>query len=250
MFENDGYRSYPLDGSILIRMYILKSCHSLFVHNEKETMTLWVQPIFGDLIEVPFSPPTPLMSWRPIYQFLHAKQCPDRKLHELRLFHNGSPDLSTVSDGELLHLVVTEPIAERWKAEHSVTQKEHDSILFHHSTLSWYDARWGDPYNDPKVQYRTSLTIYIVVREIKDISMDFTINPEYFHELYGNKEKKRDMVWYSSLREACYAFRKELHDSHSEEVMTERTCEHLIQLWNVYHGSNQHLIDNGRYYDY
>lgn len=209
-------------------------------------MTLWIQPIFGDLINIPFS--YPIESWRAVYHYLHIRQCPDKKIHQLRLFYNGSSDLSTVQEGSILHLVITEPMVEQWVSEYSLNSKENDNIIFHHSTLSWYDARWGDPYEDKKIQYRTSLMIHILVREIKGNPLEFTINPNYFNKLYGNKDKKINTVWYSSLHKACDEFRNESNGV--EEVITEKTCEHLIHLWNLYHGTNQHLVDQGRYYDY
>lgn len=214
-------------------------------------MTLWIQLIFGDPIETPFTPP--LKSWRPVYQFLHSRLCPDKKIHQLRLYYEESTDLTHVPDGALLHLIVSEPMVERWISEYSLPSKTNHPIQFHQSTLAWYDARWGDPYEDKKIQYRTSLTIHIVKKEVKETKgnyCEFTINPEYFREMYGDKESQQNEIWYPTLREACYAFRKDLHEKNSEETMTEKTCEHLIHLWEIYHGTNQHLVDQGRYYDY
>lgn len=214
-------------------------------------MTLWIQLLFGDPIETPFTPP--LKSWRPIYQFLHNRMYPDKKIHQLRLYYEGSTDLTHVPDGALLHLIVSEPMAERWISECSLHSKENDQITFHQSTLTWYDARWGDPYEDKKVQYRTSLTILILAKEVKEEKgeyYEFTMNHEYFREMYGNKESQKKEIWYPTLRQTCYAFRKELYEKNSEEIMTEKTCEHLIHLWEIYHRTNQHLVDQGRYYDY
>lgn len=211
-------------------------------------MTLWIQLLFGDPIPIDVLPP--LRSWRPVYQLLQARLCPEKKIHQLRLYDKGSTDLSHVPDGGVLHLIVSEPMVERWVSEFTLPSKVNDTIQFHQSTLAWYDARWGDPYEDKKVQYRTALVIHVLAKERKGECYEFTVNPEYFKELYGNKEHQKDTIWYSTLREACYAYRKELYEKNSEETMTEKTCEHLVHLWELYHGTNQHLVDQGRYYDY
>lgn len=208
-------------------------------------MPLWIQPIFGNLIEIPFSPP--IDSWRSIYNYLHFRYFSDKKLHQLHLFHNNSSDLSNVSDGEILHLIVSDLMVERWISECSIHSKQNDNIQYHHSTLSWCDARWGNPYEDLTIQYRTQNICYIIVKEIKDCPTQFRMTLEYIHR-YDNEDTQSDILWYTTLREACYEFRKILNMS--QEIMTEKTCDNIIHLWDLYHGTNQHLFDQGRCYDY
>jgi hypothetical protein len=142
-------------------------------------MPLFIKPLFGDLIVVPFSPP---ISWREVYAYLCTHYFHDVRLDQLRLYHNESPDLSNVKDGDILHLFTDERMAERWVYERTMNVKEHN-IRYHHSALTWYDIRWGDPYEKPSVMDRTSLTFNILMRE-QDGTIAFMINPVYFHEIW------------------------------------------------------------------
>jgi len=214
-------------------------------------MSLCIQPLFGDPFSIPLSPET--HSWRDIYYYLKNVHYRENKVEQICLFHNGQTDLSEVKDGDLLHILINEPMVERWVSEYTTdNQWEKYGVRFHHSTLTWYDGRWGDPYENPSVQYRTSLTIHILLRETlknEKIVQEFTINPVYFKELYGRPNQQTE-TWYPTLYEACHSFRKEWNEKQKEDSFTERTADHLIRLWELYHGSNQHLIDQGRYYDY
>jgi len=71
---------------------------------------------------------------------------------------------------------------------------------------------------------------------------------------YGGRRKDSlpEETGYPTLREACVAFRNGMNQESQEnqEVCTENTVEHIIHLWELYHGTNQHLADQGRYYDY
>lgn len=221
-------------------------------------MTLWIQPLFGDAFSIPFSP-TSKRWWKDVYFYLHHQYHSDKKMEQLRLFHNESADLSNVNEGDLLHLFVTDRIAERWISEYTVDRdwKEH-GVQYHHSTLAWYDGRWGDPYENPSVRYRTSLTLHILVKERKSMdeskenTLEFLINPVYFKESYvlPSKIKTTTQHWLPRLRDACNAFREEWNAEEHADSFTEKTAEHIILLWELYHGTNQHLVDNGRYYDY
>ena len=207
-------------------------------------MPLLIQPLFGDSIIVPFSPP---ISWREVYSYLCTHHFQDARLDQLCLYHNESSDLSSVRDGDTLRLFVNERMAERWITEYS-TDAKNDGIRFYHSTLSWYDIRWGDPYEYPAVLYRTSLTVHILMRE-HDGTRAFMLNPVFFQEQYTTRDKSAG-IWYSTLREACYAFRNKWNATEGEEAVTEKTVEHFIHLWELYHGTHKHLVDQGRYYDY
>lgn len=209
-------------------------------------MTLWIQPLFGDPFSIPFSPP---LRWRDVYHYLHHRHVPDKRLHQLRLFREDSADLSDTQEGDVLRLLVTEPMVERWVSEYSITSKDTPVYLYHYSTLTWMDARWGDPYQDLSIQYRTPLMLYIVARERE--SMEFMIHDSILMAPYGGRRKDPDLgenKWYPSLKEACVAFRETLNQK--EEVCTESTIYHILHLWELYHGTNQHLADEGRYYDY
>jgi hypothetical protein len=211
-------------------------------------MTLWIQPLFGDPIEIPFSPP--IVHWRTVYQYLQCRYFPDKRVHQLRLFRGESADLSCVEEGEILHLLVTDLMAERWVSEYSITTKDAPADTYHYSTVTWMDARWGDPYQDPSIQYRTPLMLHIVAREKED-RMDFMVMDSVGMDPYGGRRKDPDLPehkWCSTLRWACDAFREGLNQE--EEVCTESTIEHVCHLWELYHGTNQHVADQGRYYDY
>jgi hypothetical protein len=218
-------------------------------------MTLWIQPVFGDLFSIPLSPDK--NSWRQIYHYLKDHHYPEIRVDQIRLFLDGENDLSRVKEGDILQIVIADRMVERWVSEYTdeKTWTTH-GVRFHHSTITWYDGRWGDPYEDPTVSYRTSLTLTLIEREIRDkegrITMDYMVNPDYFRDRYGSilqgVEKKE--VWYPTLQEACMAFRQEKNEKEKADVFTEKTLEHVIRLWELYHGTNQHLIDQGRYYDY
>jgi hypothetical protein len=214
-------------------------------------MSLWVQPLFGEMIEIPFSPPDPPLpeGWRPIYRHLHTTIpfLREKALHHLRLFHNHSADLSEVKDGDVLHLLVMDDMAERWVTEYTISDSPSSFPLLHHSTLSWFDGRWGDPHETPSIQYRTPLTAHVIMKEgtIAGGRM-FMVNPIYFRERYPPPSPYIDPSWHPTLREAL---RKTQVIKRNGEEMTDNTVEHLVHLWELYHGTNQHLIDKGRYYE-
>lgn len=217
-------------------------------------MSLWIQPLVGDLMEIPFSPPTSRHQegWRPIYRFLHD-QIPflkEKALHQLRLFHQGSMDLSGVKEGDVLHLLITEPMVEKWISEYTISSPPNvpiPSYIFHHSTMSWLDARWGDPYEKPILHYRTPLTLHVEMREdIANKCKEYQINPEYFKERYPPLSPSDVPKWYATLRDALRAVQEK--KSNGEE-MTDKTIEHLVHLWELYHGTNEHLVRQGRYYE-
>ena len=215
-------------------------------------MPLWIQPLFGEAFMIPLSPPTD--SWKNIVSHLKKNYYPDQNVLQIVLLHNGETDLSEVKDGDTVHILINDHMAERWVSEWVDNARwEQYGVRFHNSTLSWYDGRWGDPYEDPTILYRTSYTIRIVLRErqMPDKSMvsDFTIDPVYFKERYGPHQTP-DETFYPSLREACDAFRIKKNETEGADVFTEQTAENIVRLWEYYHGSNQHLIDQGRYYDY
>lgn len=203
-------------------------------------MTLWIQPLFGDPIELPFSPP--MIHWRAVYHYLHLHHFPEHRIHQLRLYHDELPDLSGVKEGDVLRLLVSDLMVERWVSEYSWVSKE-DGAIYYQSTLTWLDACWGDPYEDPLIQYRMPLTLHLIVRE-KEQDKTFQVERESSVPSYGVPSK-----WFPSLREACLAFREKL-DQLGEEKCAESTIEHVIHLWELYHATNQHRWDQGRYYDY
>lgn len=207
-------------------------------------MPLLIQPLFGAHIIVPFIPHE--TSWSHLYRYLHVRYYNNVELYQLRLYHNESPDLSNVKDGDTLHLFVSDGMVERWVSEHSV-DTQCDGIVFHHSNMTWYDIRWGDPYENPAVTCRTSLTIHVLMRE-QDGTRSFMLNPEYFKEQYTTRNKSPG-IWYPTVRDACYSFRDKYNTTEGEEVVSEKTVEHLIHLWELYHGTQKHLVNQGRYYD-
>lgn len=215
-------------------------------------MPLWIQPLFGDPFSIPLSPVTD--TWKDICSYLKRAHYPDCHLHQITLLYHGGFDLSSVKDEDTVHILINDRMAERWVSEW-VDDKEWEKhgVRFHHSTLTWYDGRWGDPYEDSTIQYRTPNTIRLVLREIqrgdKSVTCDFTVDPVFFKERYG-PHRTPDEIYYPSLRDACYAYRKQKNEKENADVVTEQTIENVIRLWEFYHGTNQHLIDQGRYYDY
>lgn len=214
-------------------------------------MTLWILPFIGDPIEIPFSPPDSPLSgaWRPIYHYLYAilPFVKGKQLHQLRLIHNGSFDLSGVKEGDVLHLLVTEPMVEQWISEYTLSSPSSSNPLFyfHHSMITWMDGRWGDPYEHPEIQYRTPLTLHILKREsiVEGGRSDYQINPNYFKELYPSSPSP-EPEWYPTLSEALRAFQ-----TPKGEVMTDKTIDHMVHLFELYHGTNEHLARQGRAYE-
>ena len=211
-------------------------------------MTLWIQTLFGNPIEIPFSPP--IIRWRDVYYYLHHVHFSDKRVHQLRLFRGDSPDLSNVHEGEVLRLLITDLMAERWVSEYSVTSKNGE-YRYHHSTITWLDGRWGDPYQDQTIHYRTPLTLHIVVLEKEGVNT-FQVNMNLMAEQYGGRRKDpnqrnpdREIAWYSTLYDACHAFRETLNQEvgQGKEVCTESTIDHAIHLWGLYHGT-QHVRHN------
>lgn len=200
-------------------------------------MTLWIQPLFGDPISIPFSPP--MIHWRAVYQYLQIRHFPDKRVHQLWLFRGDSLDLSGVEEGETLRLLVTEPMVERWISEYSIPTP---LFTYHYSTVTWTDARWGDPYRDLTLQYRTPLILHIVARESPHKVMEFMVSDSMTIDA-----SMLDRPWYLTLFEACLAFRISLNKE--EEICTENTAANVAHLWELYHGTNQHLVDQGRYYE-
>ena len=191
-------------------------------------MPLWIHPLFGDVIEVPFSLVQLPYGWRNVYYHLHYQFYSDKPIHCLRLFHGDSTDLSTVQDGDHLRLFITDQMAERWVSEYQVGT--HHPI--HCSMMTWYDGKWGDPYETPAILNRTALTAYLFTLENTGhkrflISLD-SLPP------YGE-------VWYPTLQEAGQAFRDVLH---REGIVycTEKTVEHFIHLWILYHGTKSYRV--------
>ena len=218
-------------------------------------MTLLIRPVFGDSFSIPLSPEK--NTWRQIYHYLKNHHYPDIRVDQIRLFHDDHDDLSNVKDGDLLNILITDRMMERWVYEYTnnTSWKDH-GIRFHHSMITWYDGRWGDPYDNPTISYRTSITLTLIEREKRksddQIIYDYMVNPDYFRERYGNlsHESTRKDTWYSTIREACIAFRQEKNEKEKADVFTEKTLEHVIRLWELYHGTDEHLIQQSRYYDY
>lgn len=208
-------------------------------------MTLWIQPLFGDPYALPFSPPDPASpdGWRPVYEALsrrgNAERGEETALHQLCLLHGDTMDLSGVKEGDVLRLVVTERMVERWVSEYSLS-KEEDTHTIWHSTMCWWDGRWGDPYEKPSISYRTPLTLHVVLRVDHATGLRaYQTQPN----LIQVHEQERE--WYPTLREALRAF--QIERDHGAE-MTDTTLEHLHRLWSLYHGTYQHLVDQGRWY--
>ncbi len=200
-------------------------------------MTLWIHPLFGDPIEISFSLVQLPYGWRNVYYYLHYHYYSDKPVHCLRLFYRDSIDLSAVQDGDHLQLLVTDQMAERWACEYQIGT--HRTI--HCSMMTWYDGKWGDPYENRDILYRTSLTAYLFALENAD-HMLFRLSSDAV-------PPEEQEVWYPTLREAGQAFRDALQRDGIAQC-TEKTIEHFIHLWELYHGTQQHLIDKGRYYDY
>lgn len=211
-------------------------------------MTLWIKLLSGDLFSIPFSPP--IISSQKLYQYLHSHYYPNITLYQIHLFHNGNTDLSKVKEEDILDLFISEPYAEKWVTDFS---KNQENYRFHQSGITWYDGRWGDPYEDPSVLKRTSLTTYIHVRE-NTLEEDetkrrhYTINHNFFKELYPPSQE--EAIWHSTLEEAFEHYREHWNKKQNGDSFTELTMKHMIHLWNLYHGTNYHLIEKGRYYDY
>ena len=203
--------------------------------NSNDPMTLWIQTLFGDPIEIPFSPP---IHWRSVYHYLHLRHFPDKRVHQLRLFRGESADLSDVEEGDTLRLLVTDPMVERWVSEYSIPAPP---CTYHYSTLTWLDARWGDPYQDLTIQYRTPLTLHMIAKEVDTKITEFIVS-----DSMTIQASTSDRHWSPTLREACFAFRTFLNKE--EEICTENTVENVVYLWELYHGTNHHLAQ-GRYYD-
>lgn len=201
-------------------------------------MPLWIYPLFGDPIEVPFSLVHLPYGWRNVYHHLHFKYYSDKPVHCLRLFHGESTDLSGVQDGDYLRLFVTDRMAEQWVSEYRTVK--HRPIYC--SMMTWYDSQWGDPYENPKILYRTPLTAYLFALENTD-HMLFRMSPD---ALTSSNEQD---VWYSTLHEAGQAFRTAVQQS-GRAVCSEKTVDHFIHLWMLYNGTSQHLVHQGRWYDY
>lgn len=242
MYGNDREWTYSVDEPILERdsgeaerdkVYPL-----ILLSISNDPMTLWIQPLFGDPLPIPFSPP--MIHWRAVYQYLQSHHFPDSRIHQLRLFRGDSADLSGVEEGDMLRLFVAEPMVERWISEYSIPTP---SCIYHYSTLTWLDARWGNPYQDLSIQYRTPLTLHIIAREQ---NKDMTFNVRHTMSIENSIPERG---WYPTLREACMAFRVSLREEEGNEVCTENTVENVVHLWELYHGTNQHLVDQGRYYE-
>lgn len=196
-------------------------------------MTLRIQPLFGDVFSIPFDPPKG--SWKEIYKYLYHNYYSDKRIHQLRLFHGESTDLSHVQEGDILRLLVTDLMAERWVSEYNVVTP--DNITFSHGTLTWLDKEWGNPYENLSIQYRTPLTLHITMRESEGRCM-FSTNTWYTHERGGRGKEYVGDDWFPTLREACEAFRVNMNSTAS-------TVENIIHLWDLYHDVNQ----QGIYYD-
>lgn len=212
-------------------------------------MTLWIQPLFGDMIPILYS--TPIENLHLFYRFIHTHFYPDLKLHQLHIYHNNSLDLSQVKDDDILRIFITEPYAENWVSDYSNTNDS--QYNFKHSCITWYDGRWGNPYEDPSVLNRTSLTLHIHVKEdtqdnVPSKKRQFTINHNFFKQLYPSS--KEETIWYPTLEEACHHYRQDWNMKQNADSFTELTMKHIIHLWNLYHDTNYHLIEKGRYYDY
>ena len=212
-------------------------------------MTLWIKPLFGDMFSISFL--LPITSLHNLYRHIQDHHYPDIKLHQIHLFHNENMDLSEIKDGDVLHLFISEPYAERWVSD--FTTSSSDRYIFKNSCIMWYDGRWGDPYEDPSVLKRTSLTLHIHTRE--DIQendpskkIQFTLNHNFFKELYP--PSKEVTIWYSTLEEACQTYRENWNKKQNADSFTETTMKHIIHLWKLYYNTNYHLIEKGRYYDY
>jgi hypothetical protein len=211
-------------------------------------MTLWIKPLFGDMFSISIS--LPITSLHNIYRCIQSHHYSDIKIHQLHLFHNESMDLSQVKEGDVLDIFISEPYAEKWVSEFD---KKQEHYLFHNSCITWYDGRWGDPYEDPSILNRTSLTLHIHVRENTLEPEDerkkvFTLSQSFFKERYPPSND--EMGWYSTLEEACHHYRENWNKKHNANSFTELTMEHVIRLWNIYHGTNYHLWEKGLYYDY
>lgn len=212
-------------------------------------MTLWIQPLFGDPFNLPFSPPDPSTpeGWRRIYDSIYdiipnVKE-EEKALHQLRLIHGDSMDLSDVKEGDILRLVVTERMVERWVSESLLSSM--NSYQVWHSTMSWFNRKWGDPYETPSVYYRTPLLLHVVLREQATGVRAYQAHSESFGELGGAGPAKKQ-EWYPTLRKALLAVQTE---QRCGEEMTDKTLEHLLHLWGLYHGTHQHLVEQGRLYE-
>lgn len=201
-------------------------------------MPLWIHPLFGDPIEISFSLIQHPHGWRNVYYHLHCRFYSDKPIHCLRLFHGESADLSAVQDGDHLRLLVTDQMAERWVSEYRM--KTHRPV--HCSMVSWYNGQWGDPYETPSILYRKPLIAYL-------FALEHDVGRILFRISLTTQLSEEKEVWYPTLREASKVFRDTLHQEGMIHC-TEKTVEHFIHLWGLYHGTNQHLSDKGRYFDY
>jgi hypothetical protein len=212
-------------------------------------MVLWLKPLFGDMIPISYS--TPIQNIHIFYRFIQTKYYPEIKLHQLHISHNESLDLSQVKENDILNIFIDEPYAEKWITDYSFTQSS--KYTFKHSCLTWYDGRWGDPYEDPSVLNRTSLTLHIHLREDTEEldpskKTQFTLNYNFFKQMYPSS--KEETKWFFTLEEACQYYRDDWNTKQNADSFTEKTMKHIIHLWNLYHDTNYHLIEKGRYYDY
>lgn len=213
-------------------------------------MTLWIKPLFGDMLPISYS--IPIQNLHNFYRCIHMKYYSELKLHQIHIYHNDSLDLSEVKDEDILYIYISEPYAEKWISDWSKSSPD-DQYIHKNSCITWYDGRWGDPYEDPSVLNRTSLTLHIHVIEDtqeKDPSKKrkFSLNHTFFKTLYPPSNE--ETIWYPTLEEACHYYREVWNTKQQADSFTEVTMKHIIHLWNLYHDTNYHLIENGRYYDY
>jgi len=197
---------------------------------------------------MPIEYSTPIENLRNFYHCVHMKYYSELKLHQIHIYHNdhNDLDLSEVKDEDILYIYISEPYAEKWISDWSKSSPDNEYI-HKNSCITWYDGRWGDPYENPSILNRTSLTLHINVIEYNS-SKKFSLQHVFFKTLYPPSDE--ETIWYPTLEEACQKYRDAWNNKEQADSFTEITMKHVIHLWNLYHDTNYHLIENGRYYDY
>jgi len=221
-------------------------------------MTLWIQPLFGEVFSIPFSPSDKSFTIHNLYRYLHLHYYNDFLMHQIQLYNMKKEEekeeekeyynynilyennFLELKEGDILHIFISEPFVEKWVSEYENLSDQ--NYIYQNSCITWYDGLWGNPYENPSITIRPANMIYIQAKKCKD-------KPTFIQFIITNFSESNPL-WYSTLEEACHAFREKWNKISAANSFTENTMIHIISLWKLYQGTNYHLIEKSRYYDY